>query len=242
MRARRPTTMKGILMGCSTVDIQGLPLTLVISDESGSDPLLSDSLLSAGRLMEAGFEVIFRLPHNASTNGFQPHKYPMYGGTIVTPERPSRTIVIEYSDHTWRYPYLAHQCNWCQSNLGRKTYHCQKARQPGGDLEISTIVDPQNPKTMLTETLAKIHQVTMVPDHPAWFKACGQSKVTKTVSFGPLIAHSAQDMTKLKAFSQTLLPDPVTDPDYCNTHHSPAGTDLRIDWADACLSGRHGER
>jgi hypothetical protein len=156
----------------------------------------------------------------------------MYGGTIVTPN-PSRTIVIEYRDHTWRLPIpqlrsptgklflidthnsftalnndcstlsisdgidaesnnpsstrseaeqrrfelmcsrqkqaqilhesgghrnardtyrdleaagvkahhlkryiLAHQCKWCQSNLGRKTYHCQKAPQPGGDLEI----------------------------------------------------------------------------------------------------------
>ena len=39
-------------MGCSTVDIQGLPITLVIPNESVSDPLLSDSLVSAGRLME----------------------------------------------------------------------------------------------------------------------------------------------------------------------------------------------
>jgi len=103
--------------------------------------------------------------------------------------------------HLKRY-ILAHQCKWCQSNLGRKTYHCQKARQPGGDLEISTIVDPQNPKTMLTETLAKIHQVTTAPDHPAWFKA----KDTNAVPSGPLSAHLAQDMAKLKAFSQTLLP------------------------------------
>jgi len=51
----------------------------------------------------------------------------------------------------------------------------------------------------------------------------------------------AQDMKKLKAFSQTLLPDPATDPDDCGTHHSPACTDLRIDWADACSLGRHGE-
>jgi hypothetical protein len=89
---------------------------------------------------------------------------------------------------------------------GRKTYHCQKARQPGGDLEISTIVDPLNPKIMLTETLAKIYQITVAPDHPAWSKtcgkleACGGLKVTKRVSFRPLMAHTAQDMTKLKAF------------------------------------------
>jgi hypothetical protein len=56
-------------MGCSTVDIRGTPLTLVIPDESFSDPLLSDSLVSAGRLMEVGFEIIFRLPKDALTDG-----------------------------------------------------------------------------------------------------------------------------------------------------------------------------
>ena len=81
--------MKGILMGCSTMDIQGIPLTLVIPDESVCDPLLSDilsdSLVSAGRLMEAGFGVIFRLPKDASTDGFHPDEYPLYGGTILPP-------------------------------------------------------------------------------------------------------------------------------------------------------------
>jgi hypothetical protein len=116
-------------------------------------------------------------------------------------------------------------------------------------LEISTIVDPLNPKIMLPETLAKIHQITMAPDHPAWSKtcdkleACGGLKVTKRVSFGPLEAHTAQDLTKLKAFSQILLPDPIRAPDEHDTQiQSPAGTDLRIDWADACSLGRHGER
>jgi hypothetical protein len=84
----QPTTMKGILMGCSTVDIQEIPLTLVIPDESVCDPLLSDSLVSAGRLMEAGFEIIFRLPKDALTDGFQLQKYPQYGGTITTPKNP----------------------------------------------------------------------------------------------------------------------------------------------------------
>jgi hypothetical protein len=54
--------------------------------------------------MEAGFEVIFRLPKDALTDGFKPQQYPLSGGTITTPERPSRTIVIEYIDHTWPLP------------------------------------------------------------------------------------------------------------------------------------------
>ena len=100
----KPTTMKGILMGCATVDIEGTPLTIVIPDESVFDPLLSDSLVSTGRLMEAGFGVIFRLPKDAGADGFHPDKYPLYGGTILTPENPPRTIIIEYQDHTWRLP------------------------------------------------------------------------------------------------------------------------------------------
>ena len=34
----RPTSMKGILMGCPTLDMHGVPLTLVIPDEHISDP------------------------------------------------------------------------------------------------------------------------------------------------------------------------------------------------------------
>jgi hypothetical protein len=76
----RPTTMKGILMGCPTVDMHGVILTLVFPDESVSDSLLSDSLISAGRRMEAGFGVISRIPKDAITDGFHPATYPLYGG------------------------------------------------------------------------------------------------------------------------------------------------------------------
>jgi hypothetical protein len=88
--------------------------------------------------------------------------------------------------HLKRY-ILAHKYKWCESNLGRKSYYCQKARQPGGDLEMLTIIDPLNPKIKLTETLANIHQVTSAPDHPAW-------KLTMAIegdSFGALAIDTA---------------------------------------------------
>ena len=50
--------------------------------------------------MEAGFDVAFRIPKHAETDGFQ--DFPLYGGTIVTPDR--ETIVMEYDKHTWRLP------------------------------------------------------------------------------------------------------------------------------------------
>jgi hypothetical protein len=95
----RPTSMKGILMGCHIMDMHGTPLTFVIPHESISDPLLSDSLISAGRLMEAGFGAIFRIAQNAVTDGINPATYPIHGGTFLTPEQPPRTIIIEYQDH-----------------------------------------------------------------------------------------------------------------------------------------------
>jgi len=65
-------------------------------------------------------------------------------------------------------------------------------------------------------------------------EACGGLKVTRRVSFGPLAADTAQGVTKLQAFSQ-ILPSDLKIPDEHDTPiHSPAGTDLRIDWADAC--------
>ena len=66
-------------MGCSTVDIQGLPLTLVIPDESVSDPLLSDNLVSAGCLMEVGFEVISVFLSMQIPMGFSPTSTPCTG-------------------------------------------------------------------------------------------------------------------------------------------------------------------
>jgi len=46
------------------------------------DPVMSDSLISAGRPMEAGYDrdVNFRIPGDALTDGFAPATFPLYGG------------------------------------------------------------------------------------------------------------------------------------------------------------------
>jgi hypothetical protein len=46
-----------IIMGCETINIKGLPFTLIIPDESVSDPTRTDSLSPVGRLKEDGFHV-----------------------------------------------------------------------------------------------------------------------------------------------------------------------------------------
>jgi hypothetical protein len=52
-------TLPSIIMGCETVDVNGRPFTLVVPDESVSDPTLTDSLILVGRLKEDGFNVSF---------------------------------------------------------------------------------------------------------------------------------------------------------------------------------------
>jgi len=49
--------MTGILMGAETVDQRGNSFILVVPDVSVYDPGMSDSVISAGRLTKAGYNV-----------------------------------------------------------------------------------------------------------------------------------------------------------------------------------------
>ena len=95
--------MTGILMGTETVDQHGKHHVLVVPDVSVFDPDISDSLISVGRLMEADYNVIFRLPSNAASDGFSSKRFPPYGGTVTTPDS-STVIVVKYVSHTWLLP------------------------------------------------------------------------------------------------------------------------------------------
>jgi len=53
--------MTSILMGAETIDQHCKSFMLVVQDVSVYDPGMSDSLMSAGRLMEAGYNVNFRI-------------------------------------------------------------------------------------------------------------------------------------------------------------------------------------
>ncbi len=90
-------TLSGIIMGCETVDVNGLPFTLVVPDESVSDPTLTDSLIPVGRLKEDGFDVSFQIPVEAHIDGVDLTVYPKYGGRIITPGPDSRTVFMEYA-------------------------------------------------------------------------------------------------------------------------------------------------
>jgi len=75
-----------------------------------TDPGMSDSLILAGRLMEAGCNVNFRMiPDDAFTDNFAKatFKFPLYRGSIqVTTPDNLIVIVMEYAGCTWRLPIV----------------------------------------------------------------------------------------------------------------------------------------
>ena len=93
--------MTGIFMGTETVDQHGIPYVLVTPDISVFEPGMSDSLVSAGRLMMAHYGVIFQIPSNTDSDGFPFKQFSLYGGSVTTPDG-STMIVMEYVNHTWR--------------------------------------------------------------------------------------------------------------------------------------------
>ena len=124
----------------------------------------------------------------------------------------------------------AHKCKYCDANLGRASYYCKSAQQPGGDeLVLSTIVDQLSPATPITQTLANEHEVTSAAPMGTMLRPF------KTVmNKGPLGKELADKMDSLEATVKQLGTIEDAEPN-C----SPAGTDLQIDWTDACSLGRN---
>jgi hypothetical protein len=78
-------------MECQTVDTTG---------ESVFSSKLKESLIIVAVLMEAGFDVFFRIPY-----GVDLVLHPNYGGHITSPD--SRQVMMIYYDKTWRLPQKA---------------------------------------------------------------------------------------------------------------------------------------
>jgi hypothetical protein len=95
-------TLSGVIMGCETIYVKGRPFTLIVPDESVSDPTLTDRLIPVGRLKEDGFDVSFRIPIEAHIDGVDLTVYPKYGNRIITPGPDSRIIFMECEEETWR--------------------------------------------------------------------------------------------------------------------------------------------
>ena len=82
-------------MGAQTQDSHVKPFVLVVLDVSFYDPAMPDSLISVGRVIEAGFTVIHRIPSQAKEDRFSLKTIPLYGGTITMPDGKT-ILVMEY--------------------------------------------------------------------------------------------------------------------------------------------------
>jgi hypothetical protein len=100
-----PMHMAGVIMGCETVDTAGEQLLLVVPGESVFSSKLKESLISVAVLMEAGFDVVFRIPTDAILDEVDPILHPDYGGHITTPD--GRQVMMIYFDKTWPLPQRA---------------------------------------------------------------------------------------------------------------------------------------
>jgi hypothetical protein len=97
--------MDGIIMGCETVDTTGAQLLLVVPGESVFSSKLKENLISVAVLMEAGFDVVFRISTDAALDGVDPILHPTYGVHITTPD--GWQVMMIYYDKKWRLPQRA---------------------------------------------------------------------------------------------------------------------------------------
>ena len=78
----------------------GDQLRLFVPGESVFNSKLKESLISVAVLLEAGFDVVFRIPTYAGLDGVDPSLHSDYGGHITTPD--GRQVMMIYYDKTWR--------------------------------------------------------------------------------------------------------------------------------------------
>jgi len=137
----------GILMGAETQDSHGKPSVLVVPDVSVYDPAMSDRLIPVGRLIDIGFTVNYRIPSQATEDGFSRKAVPLYGGTITTPDGKT-IIVMEYAQHTWRLALLPSNKRFSKPKLAPRTTseNFVDLRSTG-----SSFIDPSNSFHMLDE-------------------------------------------------------------------------------------------
>jgi hypothetical protein len=70
---------------------------------------MPECLISVAQLLVTEYHIIFRLPHDCGTDGFDKLAYPHYGGFITIPHQgttpnPHDFIIMHFQNNTWRLP------------------------------------------------------------------------------------------------------------------------------------------
>ena len=122
---------------------------------------------------------------------------------------------------------LKHNCKWCAANRGKRQYLTKSHVIPAGEILISTIVDPQDPNTTITETLAKQFQTTS-----PMYLVRSLEDITVSANLPststPILEETINSPTLMQASPINLLPQ---------SQSAQRQTDLCADWADAASLG-----
>jgi hypothetical protein len=104
-----PVTMPAVLLGVQIMTHAGTTRLLPLPGAGVYDPTMSECLVSVSQLLEASYDIVFRLPKDCGTDGFDKIDYPHYGGFITIPHQgttpnPQDFIIIHFENNTWRLP------------------------------------------------------------------------------------------------------------------------------------------
>ena len=108
-----PVTMPAVLLGVQIMTHAGTTRLLPLPGAGVYDPTMPECLISVAQLLAAGYHIIFRLPQDCGTDGFDKNSYPHYGGFITIPHQgttphPHDFIIMHFEKNTWRLPSPPH--------------------------------------------------------------------------------------------------------------------------------------
>ena len=113
-----PVNMPAVILGATTVAHDGTKCHFPLPGAGVFDDSMKETLISVVQLLEANFDIFFRLPHHCLTDGFDPTKYPFYGGFLLLP-----ALLIFLFVLLLRYPTLLYRTRTCLIIGIKKTFH-----------------------------------------------------------------------------------------------------------------------
>ena len=100
-----PVTMPAVLLGVTTMTHAGASRLLPLPGAGVYDSAMPECLVSVAQLLAAGYRVIFRLPQDCATDGFDKITYPHYGDFITIPHpgttpNPHDFVIMHFENNT----------------------------------------------------------------------------------------------------------------------------------------------
>ncbi len=108
-----PVTMPAVLLGVQIMTHADTTHLLPLPGAGMYDTPMTECLVSVPQLLAAGYHIIFRLPQDCGTDGFDKIAYPHYGGFITIPHQdttpnPHDFTIMHFENNTLRLPSPSH--------------------------------------------------------------------------------------------------------------------------------------